>query len=76
MQLLIFSVVRYLVDNVAAHGADTTLKGWLSIPNKQNIKRHGYWKKQYVVVSKKKILFYDSEQRKEESNPSMVIDLE
>nr|CAB3265667.1 rho-associated protein kinase 2 [Phallusia mammillata] len=55
---------------------DTTLKGWLSIPNKTNIKRHGYWKRQFVVVSRKKILFYDSEQDKEGSNPSMVIDLE
>ena len=53
------------------------LKGWLSIPNKAtHIKRHGYWKRQYVVVSKKKILFYDSEHDKEESSPSMVIDLE
>lgn len=55
---------------------DTRLQGWLSIPNKSNIKRHGYWKRQYVVVSRKKILFYDSEQDKNESNPSMVLDLD
>nr|XP_039271610.1 rho-associated protein kinase 2-like isoform X1 [Styela clava] len=55
---------------------DTRLQGWLSIPNKSNIKRHGYWKRQYVVVSRKKILFYDSEQDKNESNPSLVLDLE
>ena len=53
-----------------------TLTGWLSIPNKTNIKKSGYWKKQFVLVSTKKILFYDSENDKEESNPSMVIDLE
>ena len=53
-----------------------TLTGWLSIPNKTNIKKSGYWKKQFVLVSTKKILFYDSENDKEDSNPSMVIDLE
>lgn len=31
---------------------------------------------QYVVVSSKKILFYDSEQDKEQSNPYMVLDIE
>ena len=33
---------------------DARLEGWVSVPNKQNIKRHG-WKKQYVVVSSKKV---------------------
>uniref|UniRef100_A0A8C8MIG7 Rho-associated protein kinase 1 n=1 Tax=Oncorhynchus tshawytscha TaxID=74940 RepID=A0A8C8MIG7_ONCTS len=51
------------------------LEGWLSIPNKPNIKRYG-WKKQYVVVSSKKILFYNDEQDKEQSNPSMVLDID
>uniref|UniRef100_H2YZD4 non-specific serine/threonine protein kinase n=1 Tax=Ciona savignyi TaxID=51511 RepID=H2YZD4_CIOSA len=64
------AVSMYSDGDENAHG------GWLSIPNKTNIKRHGYWKKQYVVVSKRKILFYDSEQDKEVSNPCMVIDLE
>lgn len=31
---------------------------------------------QYVIVSSKKILFYDSEQDKEQSNPYMVLDIE
>lgn len=31
---------------------------------------------QYVVVSSKKILFYNDEQDKEQSNPSMVLDIE
>lgn len=31
---------------------------------------------QYVVVSSKKILFYNSEQDKEHSNPYMVLDIE
>lgn len=81
------------------------MEGWLSIPNRANIKRYG-WKKQvrvarflcslaflliqrevpptlllfvrlqYVVVSSKKILFYNDEQDKEQSNPSMVLDIE
>lgn len=31
---------------------------------------------QYVVVSSKKILFYNDEQDKEQSSPSMVLDIE
>uniref|UniRef100_H2YZD1 non-specific serine/threonine protein kinase n=1 Tax=Ciona savignyi TaxID=51511 RepID=H2YZD1_CIOSA len=69
------AVSMYSDGDENAHGEPTNT-GWLSIPNKTNIKRHGYWKKQYVVVSKRKILFYDSEQDKEVSNPCMVIDLE
>ncbi len=101
--------------------SESRLEGWLSIPNRANIKRYG-WKKQvccvfylvfplracivlkvcygllrmlpipwgqyqpsshcpfkylqYVVVSSKKILFYNDEQDKEQSNPSMVLDIE
>uniref|UniRef100_H0X6A1 Rho-associated protein kinase n=1 Tax=Otolemur garnettii TaxID=30611 RepID=H0X6A1_OTOGA len=51
------------------------IEGWLSVPNRGNIKRYG-WKKQYVVVSSKKILFYNDEQDKEQSNPSMVLDID
>uniref|UniRef100_A0AAX7VFK3 Rho-associated protein kinase 1 n=1 Tax=Astatotilapia calliptera TaxID=8154 RepID=A0AAX7VFK3_ASTCA len=54
---------------------ESRLEGWLSIPNRANIKRYG-WKKQYVVVSSKKILFYNDEQDKEQSNPSMVLDID
>ncbi|KAG7278411.1 hypothetical protein CRUP_038574 [Coryphaenoides rupestris] len=50
--------------------SSSRLEGWLSIPNRTNIKRYG-WRKQYVVVSSKKILFYNDEQDKEQSNPSM-----
>lgn len=35
-----------------------------------------YYYLQYVVVSSKKILFYNDEQDKEQSNPSMVLDIE
>ncbi|KAG8445650.1 hypothetical protein GDO86_010436 [Hymenochirus boettgeri] len=53
---------------------ESRLEGWLSLPNR-NTKKFG-WMKKYVVVSSKKILFYDSEQDKEQSNPSMVLDID
>lgn len=53
---------------------ESILEGWLSIPNKQNIRRHG-WKKQYVVVSSKKIIFYNSETDKQDTNPVLILDL-
>ncbi|KAK7872306.1 hypothetical protein R5R35_002762 [Gryllus longicercus] len=55
-------------------GQESRLEGWLSIPNKQNIRRHG-WKKQYVVVSSKKIIFYNSESDKQNSDPVLILDL-
>uniref|UniRef100_A0A8C2IJP6 Rho-associated protein kinase 1 n=1 Tax=Cyprinus carpio TaxID=7962 RepID=A0A8C2IJP6_CYPCA len=61
------------VDNES--NQKSRLEGWLAIPNRANIKRYG-WKKQYVVVSSKKILFYNDEQDKEQSNPSMVLDID
>ncbi|XP_061376899.1 rho-associated protein kinase 2 [Danaus plexippus] len=60
-----------------AEDGDTeqTLEGWLSVPFKQNIRRHG-WKKQYVVVSSKKIIFYNSENDKQNTtDPVMILDL-
>uniref|UniRef100_A0A4W3JG66 Rho-associated protein kinase 1 n=1 Tax=Callorhinchus milii TaxID=7868 RepID=A0A4W3JG66_CALMI len=55
--------------------AESRMEGWLSIPTRTNIKRYG-WKKQYVVVSSRKILFYNDEMDKEQSNPSMVLDID
>uniref|UniRef100_UPI00398F5178 rho-associated protein kinase 2-like isoform X2 n=2 Tax=Pristiophorus japonicus TaxID=55135 RepID=UPI00398F5178 len=55
--------------------AESRLEGWLSLPMRNNTKKF-LWRKQYVVVSSKKILFYDSEQDKELSNPSMVLDID
>uniref|UniRef100_A0A8B9QSA7 non-specific serine/threonine protein kinase n=1 Tax=Anas platyrhynchos TaxID=8839 RepID=A0A8B9QSA7_ANAPL len=48
---------------------------WLSLPVRNNTKKFG-WVKKYVIVSSKKILFYDSEQDKEQSNPYMVLDID
>ncbi|XP_061418287.1 rho-associated protein kinase 2-like isoform X2 [Lethenteron reissneri] len=62
-------------DDSLQGGPETRLEGWLSVPNKNNIKRYG-WKKQYVVVSSKKILFYNDEQDKELSTPYMVLDID
>ncbi|MGH0146477.1 UNVERIFIED_CONTAM: hypothetical protein FKN15_021617 [Acipenser sinensis] len=66
------SVVSFQPDEIDGNLAESRLEGWLSIPNRTNIKRYG-WKKQYVVVSSKKILFYNDEQNKEQSNPSMIL---
>uniref|UniRef100_A0A4W4FBB1 Rho-associated protein kinase 1 n=1 Tax=Electrophorus electricus TaxID=8005 RepID=A0A4W4FBB1_ELEEL len=69
------SVTSLQTDETDSGSADSRLEGWLSIPNRANIKRYG-WKKQYVVVSSKKILFYNDEQDKEQSNPSVVLDID
>uniref|UniRef100_A0A3Q0RXS9 Rho-associated protein kinase 2 n=1 Tax=Amphilophus citrinellus TaxID=61819 RepID=A0A3Q0RXS9_AMPCI len=53
---------------------DSRLEGWLSLPAK-NTKRFG-WDKKYVVVSSKKILFYNSELDREQANPFMTLDLD
>nr|XP_056710857.1 rho-associated protein kinase 1 isoform X2 [Euleptes europaea] len=69
------SVASLQPDDTDGNVLESRMEGWLSIPNKGNIKRHG-WKKQYVVVSSRKILFYNDEQDKEQSNPSMVLDID
>jgi hypothetical protein len=61
-------------DRFCIYFAESRLEGWLSVPNKQNIRRHG-WKKQYVVVSSKKIIFYNSENDKQNTDPVLILDL-
>ncbi|XP_071634031.1 rho-associated, coiled-coil containing protein kinase 2 isoform X1 [Temnothorax longispinosus] len=61
-------------DSVLSEHGVMRLEGWLNVPNKQNIKRHG-WKKQYVVVSSKKIIFYNSENDKLNADPVLILDL-
>ncbi|XP_077408681.1 rho-associated protein kinase 2-like isoform X1 [Vanacampus margaritifer] len=53
---------------------DSRLEGWLSLPTKHT-KRFG-WDKKFVVVSSKKILFYNSEQDRELANPFMILDID
>ncbi|XP_038057017.1 rho-associated protein kinase 2-like isoform X2 [Patiria miniata] len=50
------------------------LEGWLQVPSK-NIKRHG-WKKKYVEVSSKKVLFYETEEEKNFKKPYLVLDID
>uniref|UniRef100_A0A8C8VNI9 Rho-associated protein kinase n=2 Tax=Pelusios castaneus TaxID=367368 RepID=A0A8C8VNI9_9SAUR len=69
------SVASLQADETDGNLTESRIEGWLSIPNKGNIKRYG-WKKQYVVVSSKKILFYNDEKDKDHSNPSMVLDID
>lgn len=54
--------------------SDNVFEGWLHVPNKQNIRRHG-WKKQYVVVSSKRIIFYNSELDKQNRDSNLILDL-
>merc|ERR1719430_2581145 len=53
---------------------EASLEGWLQTPSKQNIRRHG-WKKLYIVVSSRKIIFFNSEADKQNSDPSLILDL-
>uniref|UniRef100_A0A7N6C017 Rho-associated protein kinase 2 n=1 Tax=Anabas testudineus TaxID=64144 RepID=A0A7N6C017_ANATE len=53
---------------------DSRLEGWISLPTK-NTKRFG-WDKKFVVVSSKKILFYNSELDREQANPFMTLDID
>ncbi|XP_029281101.1 rho-associated protein kinase 2-like isoform X2 [Cottoperca gobio] len=57
-----------------AEPADSRLEGWISLPTK-NTKRFG-WDKKFIVVSSKKILFYNSELDRDKANPFMTLDIE
>ena len=61
-------------NTLVSLNTESRLEGWLSLPNKQNIKRHG-WKRQYVVVSSRKIIFYNCEEDKQNSDPCLILDL-
>uniref|UniRef100_A0A3B3D5G9 non-specific serine/threonine protein kinase n=1 Tax=Oryzias melastigma TaxID=30732 RepID=A0A3B3D5G9_ORYME len=61
-------------DVEAADGyPDSGLEGWVSLPLKSS-KRSG-WDKKYVVVSSKNILFYNSEQDRDQHIPYMSLDI-
>merc|ERR1719150_2591102 len=62
-------------DNIMIGGTEiTTLEGWLQMPSKQNIRRHG-WKKLFVIVSSKKIIFFNSETERQNADPQLILDL-
>lgn len=69
-----YLIVDYVYSLIRNSRVDYRLEGWLSTPNKQNIRKHG-WKKQYVVVSSKKIIFYNSESDKQNTDPNLILDL-
>lgn len=68
------NIVNSTIKEFEINDVEKTLEGWLSIPNKQNIRRHG-WRKQYVVVSSRKIIFYNSEADKAKADPALILDL-
>ncbi|XP_059618164.1 rho-associated protein kinase 2 [Phlebotomus argentipes] len=62
-------------ENDTEDNQDSIIEGWLSVPNKQNIRRHG-WKRQFVVVSTRRIIFYNTEHDKQNtSDPVLILDL-
>ncbi len=70
------NTVTQFDDNTLEYDSQDRLENWLSIPNKRNIKKHG-WKKLYVVLRKGKLFFYNSlRDNKESQEPYMTIDLE
>lgn len=58
----------------AALEFETSLEGWLQVPSKHNIRRHG-WKKLFVIVSSKKIIFFNSETERQNADPTLILDL-
>ncbi|KFV03603.1 Rho-associated protein kinase 1, partial [Pterocles gutturalis] len=70
------SVASLQTDETDGNLSESRLEGWLSVPNKGNIKRHGWKKQTFLVMCLKKILFYNDEKDKDQSNPSMVLDID
>ena len=62
------------LDNAADPSSSANLEGWLQVPSKQNIRRHG-WRKIFVIVSSKKIIFFNSETERQNADPTLIIDL-
>ncbi|XP_012554647.2 rho-associated protein kinase 2 isoform X1 [Hydra vulgaris] len=62
------------LDPMITQQVSVKLEGWLSIPEKK-LKRKFEWKKQYVVVSRQKIFFFNNEQDKATNTPSMILDI-
>ncbi|XP_064548657.1 LOW QUALITY PROTEIN: rho-associated protein kinase 1 [Drosophila montana] len=55
---------------------DSVFEGVLSVPNKQNRRRGQNWKRQYVIVSSRKIIFYNTEYDKNKTtDPVLILDL-
>ncbi|XP_076440022.1 rho-associated protein kinase 2-like isoform X2 [Babylonia areolata] len=61
--------------SVEESSSDALMEGWLATPLRQNVKKYG-WRKQYVVVSSRKVLFYNTENDKQNADPIMVLDID
>ncbi|XP_064606678.1 rho-associated protein kinase 2-like isoform X2 [Liolophura sinensis] len=68
------SVNSGTLEEDAATG-ENHMEGWLAVPAGKKTKGIT-WKKQFIVVSSKKIFFYNSENDKMAADPIMVIDIE
>ena len=68
--MIFFSRFFFLLQYLA----NFKLEGWLSIPEKKNKRRHD-WKRQYVVVSYRKIFFCNTAEDKTASKPSVILDI-
>ncbi|XP_030568586.1 rho-associated protein kinase 1 isoform X3 [Drosophila novamexicana] len=63
-------------DNDPEDSQDSVFEGVLSVPNKQNRRRGQNWKRQYVIVSSRKIIFYNTEYDKNKTtDPVLILDL-
>ncbi|XP_067678854.1 rho-associated protein kinase 2-like [Haliotis asinina] len=62
-------------ETVSEENQDSHMEGWLAVPSRSNIKKYG-WKKSYVVISSRKVLFYNSEADKMNSAPSVILDID
>ncbi|ESO94492.1 hypothetical protein LOTGIDRAFT_215457 [Lottia gigantea] len=51
------------------------MEGWLGVPTRHVKQKYG-WQKQYVVVSSRKVLFYNNETDKVQSSPVLVLDID
>lgn len=57
------------------HVSDYHLEAMVSVPHKGSGKKKG-WKKQFAVMSRRKIFFYNSELDKHNNSPDMILDIE
>lgn len=72
---LVLTGISWDKNCVCIAAAEQRLEGWLSVPEKQNIKKYG-WRRQYVVVSSRKILFYASDVDIQRAQPLLILDIE
>lgn len=76
-----YDAIRALVpdlDSKVQQQASFKMESWLSVPEKSDgnrKKKRFEWKKQLVIVSSRKIFFYNTEKDKSDATPSMILDI-